>query len=220
MGNASYAHEVIDNSNFANFMQSRYLGNRSESNRSALDYNNLPSRCLGTLNCSVRRLDLLEIGLFDNSFRYYGGEDEYLGQCLKEKGVRIIFADKARSLHYDNVSLSRYKQKTLESAKYGLKILMDKSPEYLEPTQLKYLLPISLKKDQFSRVLIKAGIRLVVHRSTVYLIESWAKYTDHISFLYIPYLYRALIAGWIITGLQIKSNDSTFVTYEASRKSE
>jgi glycosyltransferase involved in cell wall biosynthesis len=220
MGNVSYAPEVIGNSNFARFMQSRYLGNRTESSRSTLDYNNLPSRCLGAGNCSVRRLDLLEVGMFDNSFRYYGGEDEYLGHCLKEKGVRLVFADKARTLHYDILSLSRYKQKTLESAKYGLKILMDKSPEYLENTMLKYLIPLSFKKDKFPRLLIKATIKLVLNSCTVYLIERWAKYTDRISLLHSHYLYRALIAGWIISGLKIKSNDSNFVSYDVSNKSK
>jgi glycosyltransferase involved in cell wall biosynthesis len=206
MGNVSYAPEVIGNSNFAKFMQSRYLGNRSESSRSIIDYNNLPSRCLGTLNCSARRLDLLEVGMFDNSFRYYGGEDEYLGQCLKEKGVRLVFVEKARTVHYDIVSLSIYKKKILESAKHGLKILMEKKPEYLENTMVKYLVPLSFKKDKPSRVMIKAAIRLALNSCNIYLIERWAKNTDRIFLLYNHYLYRALIAGWIIRGLKNKSN--------------
>jgi glycosyltransferase involved in cell wall biosynthesis len=218
MGNASYAHEVIGISNFAKFMQSRYLGNRLKSSRSKLDYNNLPARCLGTLNCSVRRLDLLEVGMFDNCFRYYGGEDEYLGQCLKEKGVRLVFADKARTLHYDILSLPRYKQKILEEVKYGLKILIEKSPEYLENTMVKYLIPPSFKKDKVSRLFIKVSVRLVLNSCTVYLIDRWAKYTDHISLFYSSCLYRALIAGWIISGFKNKSNDRIFVSYEVSNK--
>lgn len=214
MGNASYAPEVIGNSNFAKFMQSRYLGNRSESSRSTLDYNDLPARCLGTLNCSVKRLDLLEVGMFDNSFRYYGGEDEYLGQCLKKKGIRLVFADKARTLHYDILSLTRYKQKTMEAAKFGLNILINKSPEYLENTKIKHLIPISLKNDKFIRILIKSTIRIVLNRYTIYLLERWATYIDHISFLYYSYIYRALIAGWIISGQKLKLNNNVFVSYD------
>jgi glycosyltransferase involved in cell wall biosynthesis len=110
MGNVSYAFNVIGKSNFARYMQSRYLGNRSGKECSGINFKDLPARCLGTLNCSMRRVDLLKAGIFDDSFRYYGGEDEYLGQCLKGKGVRLVFGGGAHSLHYDIVSLPRYKQ--------------------------------------------------------------------------------------------------------------
>ncbi|MEN6623950.1 MAG: glycosyltransferase [Smithella sp.] len=217
MGNASYAPEMIGKSNFAKFMQSRYLGNLAPARRRNLDYRNLPARCLGTLNCSVKRTDLIEVGMFDNSFRYYGGEDEYLGQCLKEKGIRLVFADNAYTSHYDILSLMRYKKKIIESSKYGLKIIMNKRPEYIESTMLKYLIPVSFKKDKFSRVLIKVVMRLGLNRYNVYLIEHWAKHTDCIPLLYSHYLHRALIAGWCIAGLKSKTENSIFVDYEVKK---
>jgi glycosyltransferase involved in cell wall biosynthesis len=213
VGNVSYASEIIGNSNFAIYLQSRYLGNRPKSRRSNLDYNNLPPRCFGTLNCSARKIDLLEVGMFDSSFRYYGGEDEYLGQCLKEKGIRLVFGNDAHTVHYDLLSLARYKDKILESAKYGLNILSKKKPDYLENTMLKYLIPVSLKKDKLSRIFIKATLRAVLNRGAIYLVERWATYTDHFSFLYCYYIYRALISGWIIRGQKLKYKDNVFVSY-------
>jgi glycosyltransferase involved in cell wall biosynthesis len=214
MGNVSYAPEVIGKSNFSRFMQSRYLGNRSNRERSGIDYKDLPARCLGTLNCSARRVDLIEAGKFDESFLHYGAEDEYLGQCLKGNGVRLIFGENAHSLHYDILSLHRYKQKILETAKFGLNVLKTKSPQYFESTQVKYLLPISLDKDNLKRIIAKVIIKAALNRFTVLCIEKWLTTTDTISSLYFAPLYRILIAGWIIHGQKLKRDD-VYVKYEA-----
>lgn len=216
MGNVNYAPEVIGNSNFAKFMQSRYLGNRSGKERSGVDYHDLPARCLGTLNCSMRRVDVIEVGMFDNDFRYYGGEDEYLGQCLKEKGVRLIFGEGARTLHYDILSLPRYKQKMLESAKFGLRILKNKSPQYFESTHVKYLPPPSMKKDNLQRLMVKIFIRAILNNLTIYCIEKWLTITDHVSSLYSSSLFRMVLAGWIIQGQKFEHNNDVFVKYEAA----
>ncbi len=213
MGNVSYAPEVVGNSNFAKFLQSRYLGHRTGKEHLGIDFNDLPSRCLGTLNCSMRRVDLLEAGMFDESFRYYGGEDEYLGQCLKENGVRLIFGENARSLHYDTLSLHRYKRKMLESAKFGLKILKTKSPQYLESTQVKYLLPISIDKDSFKLIIAKVIIKATLNRFTVFCMEKSLALIDSIPPLYFATLYRMLLAGWIIQGQKLKGDDA-YVNYE------
>jgi len=218
IGNASYALEVIGDSNFAKYLQSRYLGNRLISECSTLDYNNLPARCLGTLNCSILRVDLIEVGMFDNRFRHYGGEDEYLGYCLKEKGIRLIFGEKACTLHYDNLSIPRYKQKILESAKHGLAVLKNISPEYIQNTQVKYLIPISTKKDRISVFLAKVIIRVVLNSCTIYFIEHWMILTDRIPFVYCASLYRMLIAGWLIQGQKLKLIDGEFVSYKPEVK--
>ncbi len=91
MGDVSLPPHIRSASNFARYLESRYLGHRPIRLRSKLDYGNLPSRCLGTLNCSVRKSDLVKVGMFDPAFRFYGGEDEYLGFCLRREDVRIVF---------------------------------------------------------------------------------------------------------------------------------
>jgi len=213
MGNVSYAHEVLKESNFARFMQSRYIGNRSGKECSGINFKDLPARCFGTLNCSMRRVDLLEAGMFDEGFRYYGGEDEFLGQCLKKNGVRLIFAEGARSIHYEVLSLPRYKKKMFEYSKFGIRILKIKSPQYLENTYLKYLLPPSMEADCFRRLMIKVFIRTILNYLTINCLEKWLTITDNVLYLYFPSLFRIISAGWIIEGQKLKHDDEVFVKY-------
>lgn len=212
-GNARYAEDVVGNSNFARYMQSRYLGSRLKTKRPGLDSHDLPARCFGTLNCSARRQDLLDVGMFDTSFRYYGCEDEYLGYRLKEAGVRIIFAENAKTLHCDDITLTRYKLKTTEAAQYGINVLLVKSPDYLESTMYRFLTPLSVTTDSLTRLLAKSTLRLLLNRPLICLIEKWAQYTDKRSSAYCPYIFRSLIAGWVLQGMNVKHSHGSFVSY-------
>lgn len=200
MGNVRFAPEVVQGSNFARFLQSRYLGSRPPRSRARLDYENLPGRCLGTGNCSMRRSELLTIGLLDERFRFYGGEDEYLGQCLTRAGARIVFEENARSLHYDEVTIRRYKQKLLETARHGLRILVDVCPDYVESTQLRYLMPLQARTDAPGVVARKLAMRLATSTASRVLLERWALMTDRIGWLYLWPVYRALTAAWVAHG--------------------
>lgn len=215
MGNASYCDEIIRESNFARFLQSRYLGFRSSSDRMTIDYENLPSRCLATLNCSMRRSDLLAVGMFDNAFRYYGGEDGYMGYCLNQIGIKIVFEENARTLHYDDISILRYKNKILETSKFGINILLEKCPDFLEKTKLVHLLPIDLQKDTHTRIITKIFIRSILNPLTLKAVERLALFTDKCSFFYVSAMYRFLIAGWSIQGQKLKADKNVFVTYES-----
>lgn len=213
MGSVRYAPEFILGSNLGKYLQSRYLGARSAQERSRLDYSNLPPRCFGTLNCSVRRADLITVGLLDTSFRYYGGEDEYLGYCLARAGVRIVFSEQARTVHYDEVSIRRYKQKILETSREGARVILDKSPEYFEGTQVRFLLPIAWKTDSLRRIAVKLVLRACLNPLTVSFLEQMLIATDRSPRLYLQPLYRMLIAGWILRGLRSKAQGINLVTY-------
>jgi glycosyltransferase involved in cell wall biosynthesis len=198
IGNVLYPPNIIGTSNFARFMNSRYLGNRKPSERSRLDYSNLPAKCLGTLNCSMYMNDLIAVGMLDEAFRYYGGEDEYLGYCLKKNGVRLLFCEAARTTHYDIVSLSRYKHKVYESSTHALPVMMNKCPEYIASTKLHYLIPVSSYSDSFSMVLIKRVLRMLLNDVILSTLEYWLHRIDNVSLFYCSALYRILIAGWIL----------------------
>jgi GT2 family glycosyltransferase len=213
MGNMRYATEAINQSNFAKYLQSKYLAFRSPSERGHIDYSNLPSRCLGTLNCSVRKSDLMAVGMFDTAFRYYGGEDEYLGYCLSRIGIRIVFCEEARTVHYDDLSLTRYKLKMRESAREGLPIQLSKCPDYVESTKVRYLIPVDWKRDSLRRIASKLFIRSVLNPIVVSLLERFAILTDRISQLYCRSLYRLLVSGWIIGGQSSSKNGEKLVTY-------
>ncbi|MEW5981248.1 MAG: glycosyltransferase [Acidobacteriota bacterium] len=56
-----------------------------------------------TGNASVRRSDLLRVGLFDESFAAYGHEDLELGYRLQQAGVRIRYDAAAVNYHWHPV---------------------------------------------------------------------------------------------------------------------
>lgn len=213
VGNAQYAPEIIAGSNFGRYLQSRYLGCRSPAERRKLDYTNLPPSYLAGLNHSIRKEDLFAAGLFDTSFRFYGGEDEHMGFCLKRLDVRIVFEERARSLHYDQVSLARYKLKLTEAASSGLQIILSKNPDYASLTNIGWLLPIRRGQDSLKRVAGKLAIRLLINPLVIFLLEKWAIATDQVSWTYWPLLYRVLTAGWILSKQKAKHGGVRLVTY-------
>jgi glycosyltransferase involved in cell wall biosynthesis len=202
MGNVSFAPELLEGRNFARYLQSRYLGFRTPREKLGLDYTNLPPRCLGTLNCSVRRADLISIGMLNANFRYYGGEDEYLGYCLNKAGIRIMFGEDARSVHYDDLSVQRYKKKMIETACTGYRVILKEGEEYFEGTQIKFLLPVDPRKDSLRRILAKLATRVVLRPLVLRLLERWAILTDNHPRLYFQPCYRLLTAGWGYLGLR------------------
>jgi glycosyltransferase involved in cell wall biosynthesis len=216
MGNVWFATECVEGSNFGRYVQSRYLGCRSLRERAGIDYENLPARFFGTGNCSVRRSDLIAVGLFDARFRYYGGEDEDMGHSLRCAGVRIVFGPDAGGIHHDEVSLDRYKAKLMECARYALATTRAKSPEYVETTQVVYLLPINRQRDSASRVARKLVIGLLCKPPISRVLEWWATHIDHVPRLYSQSLYRLLTASWVYRGYRQTGDPDRRVEYSES----
>lgn len=64
---------------------------------------------------SIRRKTLLEVGLFDESFKTYGYEDMELARRLIKSGVKIIFNPKALCTQYYDENLEGLLKKTIHS---------------------------------------------------------------------------------------------------------
>jgi hypothetical protein len=130
----------------------------------------------------------------------YGGEDEFLGYQLRQAGIRIVFAEAARSEHIDDVSIGRYKRKILEANRGGYLTLMRRIPDFFVGTGAAFLQPMRPRHDSMRVLLAKAGTRLVLNPVTTMLLEMWVRATDRVSFLYLPWVCRALVGGWSLAG--------------------
>jgi len=213
VGNAYFSFETIKGSNFGRFLQSRYLGCRTQKELKKLNLTNLPPNYLGGLNHSIRKEDLVAVGLYDTSFRYYGGEDEYMGYSLKKLGVRIVFSEEAKSIHYDNISISRYKIKYMEAGREGLPIMIKKNPDYKKTTKIGWLMPIEMGRDSLINIFRKVAIQCILNRVTLKLIETFAIATDNWPWAYYQYVYRLLTAGWFLQGFRSKERGRGIVNY-------
>ena len=214
MGNLKFPPDVVGTSNYARYLQSRYLGGRSARALSRLRPDDLHPRFLIGAVCSLRRADLLAVGLYDETIRYYGCEDHIFAQALHRTGVRIRFAPEARALHYDSVAMEWHRTKLLETARNGIPALLRHAPEFLEHTGYADLLPIDWKRDNGGRVGRKLLLRAGLNPITMRLLEAWATATDCIGFLYAPVVCRALSAGWILQGLGMSAGGPRLLVYE------
>jgi GT2 family glycosyltransferase len=214
LGNLKFPPEVVGTSNYARYLQSRYLGGRSAGALSRLRPNDLHPRFLIGAVCSLRRADLLAVGPYDENIRYYGCEDHIFAQALHRSGVRIRFAPEARALHYDSVAMEWHRTKLLETARNGIPALLRHAPEFVEDTGYADLLPIDWKRDRGTRLGRKLLLRAGLNPVTVRLLEAWASATDHVGFLYAPLVCRALSAGWFAQGLRMRAGGPRLLVYE------
>lgn len=212
-GNPCFPDEIISSTNFGRFLQSRYLGCRSKKEVKKIDLANLSYKHFAGLSSSVKKDDLMEVGLFDKDFRFYGGDDEYMGYCLQKIGVRLVFCEQARSFHYDDVSIARYKIKYMEAGREGLPLMIKKNPDYKSATKIGWLLPVDIEKDNFKHIIGKSIMQILLNRVMIKLIETYAMKTDNHRWLYFPMIYRLLMAGWVRQGFKSKERGVGHVTY-------
>jgi glycosyltransferase involved in cell wall biosynthesis len=213
VGNLSFPEDVLRASNYAKYLQSRYLGHRPTGARRGVDLEDLHPRFLGSGISSVRRDDLEAIGLFDEASRSYGYEDHLFGHRLRARGVRVVFAPEARALHRDTVTLAWYRAKMREAGRDGLPLLREQSPEFLDQTSLVVFSPPDWTHDPRSLLARKLLLRAALNPVTMLLLEAWARATDRVGPMYVPTLYRALSAGWLLQGARMARHGPPLVRY-------
>jgi glycosyltransferase involved in cell wall biosynthesis len=213
MGSVCYAQHIVESGNFARYVNAQYVGNRPAPRAAAIDYNDLPARCFGTLNCSARKADLVEAGMFHPALRCYGGEDVFLGHCLKERGVNIVFAAAARTIHHDAVELHRFKLKCRESTREGLKTIQELDPLFVEGTRVRFLTLPQWQSDSPSRLLSKIGLRVALNDPLLFALEKWAQMSDRWRMTYCPTLFRILMAGWYLQGIRSRRTGQSCIPY-------
>lgn len=213
VGNLSFPAEVVGRSNYARYLQSRYLGFRRPDERGGIDPADLHPRFLISAVASIRREDLRRYRPFDDAMRSYGCEDHVAGQRLAEQGVRIVFAPEATAIHHDSVALEWHRNKMLETARDGVPVLLEHYPSFLDQTAFQTLLPVDWRADPPGRILRKSLTRAALNRATLWALERWAAATDRRPALYLHATYRALNAGWFIRGRRMRRDGRPLVVY-------
>jgi GT2 family glycosyltransferase len=213
VGNLSFPPEVLRASNYARYLQSRYLGYRRSGDRRGIDLANLHPRFLISAVASMRREDLRRHAPFDVAMRSYGCEDSVAGRRLTEQGLRIVFAPEATALHRDSVAVLWHRSKMLETARDGMPVLLRHYPDFLDDTAFRSLLPVDWSADAPGRILRKVLTRALLNPASLWALEQWALATDGRPWLYVHAVYRALNAGWFLRGRQMRRDGQPLVVY-------
>lgn len=154
---------IRQRSAFLRYRDSRYIGARTNREKRGLSMNNLPPTYFATGGISVERASIMAVGLFDETFSGYGGEDEEMGFRLFCSGVRIIFGADAVIWDADDgltlqIAYSNYKRYGADSGG----VLFAKYPEYCRYSPFSRLEPIDTHSDSIGVVIKKILLRLVM----------------------------------------------------------
>jgi len=202
IGNLSFYKTLTDANNIAYFAQSRYLGFRTKREMAKMDYANLSPRYFAGGIASIPASTVKEVGLFDSTFKYYGGEDTDYGMRLGKHGVRLIFGSSVKAYHNDPVFLQKYKNKRIEAAREGFKIMLKKHPGCYDNTWISLLVPINKQQDPMFLMGIKIVLRMALNPFNLSLVEYWLQKTNKYRWLYSSSLYKIAVMGWTLRGLQ------------------
>lgn len=122
---------IVGRSEFADQAEYRALShylNRGGAAKVSRDAR-LPGRYFLTRNCSVPREALVQLGLFDERFERWGGEDVDLGVKLEEAGVPIFAEPRAVAIHHHFRPLAPLLQSVYEFGRDGIPILLERHPQ-------------------------------------------------------------------------------------------
>ena len=144
----------------------------------------VPFKCFVTGNSSVPRNLLLEVGLFDEDFTAYGGEDLELGYRLHQRGAVFRYAPEALSWHHHLRSLSQLNRLMYTYGRNSLPLLIQKHPELTGLLRLDFL-----KASRFApgRLLFCLALSSAVYQPICLLTRWGLKY--YIPDLFFNYLW-------------------------------
>ena len=206
IGNLSFTKTFTNKNNIAYFVQSRYLGFKTKREIAKIDYSNLPHRYFAGGIASIPYSTVMEVGLFDPTFKYYGGEDTDYGIRLGNHGVRLIFGASVKAYHHDPVFLQKYKNKRIEAAREGFKIMMEKHPGCYDNNWISLLAPINKREDHVSLIAVKLIFKMILNPINISIIEYWLDKTNKYSFLYSSGLFKLAVMGWTLMGFKQANN--------------
>lgn len=156
LGNIVTAPEV-GRSAFVDYIDSRGVKKVREGDE-------IPSRYFMTGNSSVAAPLLRNVGVFDEEFGEYGGEDTEMGYRLAAGGARFRYAPGAVSYHMDLNSVPRMAVRLRRYGEAMLPILVRKVPRAREDLGL-YLAEPHAAGDPFGLALRRLAVRALCRRA-------------------------------------------------------
>jgi hypothetical protein len=152
---------------------------------------------------------LLSIGLFDETFSSYGGEDEELGFRLFKNGIRIVFGAKAGM--WDADSLLSLEGECSKYRSYGEKsgaLLFAQCPDYRNYSAFSLLEPIDTHSDGIDVVIKKILLRLVMLPRLARYLRRALSFIDQCPLPFDPLgiFYKYVLSVSYLEGVRARKN--------------
>lgn len=120
----------------------------------------LPGRYFLTRNCSVPRDLLLQVGLFDERFMAWGGEDLELGKRLEKTGVPIFAEPRAIAIHHHLRPLPDLLNQLYVYGRDAVPLLLERHPELFSELNLDHAVALPDLAGRFG-ALHRRAVRLI-----------------------------------------------------------
>jgi chondroitin synthase len=192
---------------FLRYRDSRFLGAKNLAKVKGLDVENLPPNFFTACGVSLERSDLLKVGLFDEAFSSYGGEDEELGFRLFGNGIRIVFGVEANM--WDADSSLTLEGECSKYRSYGEKsgaLLFAKCPDYRKYSAFSRLEPIDTRLDGKGTAIKKLLLRLLMLPRLARFMRSALSFIDqrHLPFDPPGILYKYVLSASYLEGVRAR----------------
>jgi glycosyltransferase involved in cell wall biosynthesis len=124
----------------------------------------VPFRYFVTNNVSLEREFLLAVGLFDERFHKFGGEDLELGCRLDKAGARFVYSPEARTYRTDYRDIPELCKAMVIYGESSLPIILETHPQLKVLVKAHLLEPVRLFSEPFFLTFKKASFRLALWR--------------------------------------------------------
>lgn len=160
----------------------------------------VPFRYFATGNVSVKRDLLMEVGLFDERFRQFGGEDLELGCRLNKAGAEFVYAPEAQTWRTDYGDIPELSKKMAIYGEFSLPLILQTHPELKELVKIHLLEPMAAFTEPLSLTIRKSLFRLALWKPWGKLVSFLAQTLDR---LFVPaILFDYLILFHYVRGLR------------------
>jgi glycosyltransferase involved in cell wall biosynthesis len=159
-----------------------------------------PFRYFVTNNVSLERGFLLTVGLFDERFRKFGGEDLELGYRLDRAGARFVYSPEAQTYRTDYRDIPELCKAMVTYGESSLPIILETHPQLKELVKTHLLEPTRLFSEPFMLTFKKAIFRLVLWRPWGPMVALLARFFNR---LFVPaILFDYLIVFHYLKGVR------------------
>ncbi|MDQ4214245.1 glycosyltransferase family 2 protein [Microbacterium sp. ASV81] len=152
----------------------------------------IPANQIVAMSFSIRAGDYSTLGGFDETFRFYGGEDVEFGYRVVRHGLKNVYCPRAISYHEEvDMDIRAFARKVYRAAYYGAPMVLDRAPEAVDVRIFRLTEPRSASTG--AEKAIRRTVRILNRVRVTELVQTMLMRTDDLRPLFFPLLYDYVV---------------------------